>query len=233
MTYGKEEIGYVVGYVDSYSHVCEVEAVAQANQGQSNNVVEHQLLVIFPRRLELEQQDQPLLQPVRCLQEIVRLEPGIMRTVWEALVHARNVKVPHRRPTHHVQSQRAKEGKVHGGVELFHEAVLLRFLPNPTAGRNGSDDPLHQELAGEGEDDGVEGHKGEVLRSFAILCRIADVWRKGGRSLDERRVGIGKEDGVVEGVLLAWVDEVGGEEDGEESEGEDPGVLEAEPPVPP
>lgn len=96
-----------------------------------------------------------------------------------------------------------------------------------------SDEPLHEELAREGEDDGIEGYEGEVLRSLAILCRVPDVRGEGVRTLGERGVGVGEEDGVVQRVALAGVDEVGGKQDGEEGEREDPCVLQAEPFVPP
>lgn len=53
-TYRKEEVGDVVRHVHRDTHVGKVEAVAQTDQGQRDDVVQHQLLVILPRRLELE-----------------------------------------------------------------------------------------------------------------------------------------------------------------------------------
>jgi len=39
-TYGEEEITYVVCDVHSNAHIGEMEAVAQSNQGERNNMVQ-------------------------------------------------------------------------------------------------------------------------------------------------------------------------------------------------
>lgn len=87
----------------------------------------------------------------------------------EPFEHAHRVEVPHWRPRHNVQPQRTEDGKVHGGVELFHKAVLLCARPNLKADGQGADEALHEQLAREREHDDVEGHKGEVKPTFAIV----------------------------------------------------------------
>ena len=37
--------------------------------------------------------------------------------------------------------------------------------------RNGPNESLHEKLAGEGEDDNIEAHKGKIAGSFAIILR--------------------------------------------------------------
>ena len=66
--YGEEEVGDVMCYVHSHTHVREMEAIAQSNERQCNDMVQHQRVEIFPRRLEHEHQHYRLLGPVRCLQ---------------------------------------------------------------------------------------------------------------------------------------------------------------------
>lgn len=136
-----------------------------------------------------------------------------MCTVREALVHAGGVEVPYWRPAHDPHAKRAEDGKVDGCVCLLHEAGELVALPDAEPQSNGLDKPLHEELPGEGEDDGVEADEGEVQRALAVLRDIADVCREGVRAFIERRVGVGEVEGVVERILLARVNVVGREQD--------------------
>ena len=152
-----------------------MKPIAQPNQTQRHHMVQHQLFIILPRRLQLQQQHQPLLQPIRRLQQIIRLKPRVVRPVREPLVHAGDIEIPDRRAAHDVQPQGPEEEEVHGGVELLHEAVLLRALADAAGDCYRADEALHEELAREGEDDGVEGHEGEVFGPLAILCDGADV----------------------------------------------------------
>ena len=135
--------------------------------------MQNQLVVVFPRRLQLQQHDQALLCPVRSLQEIVRLEARFMRTVWEALVHAWDVEVPHWRAAHDPKSKGSENRKVDCCIELLHESILFAPLLDSAAYRNGSDHRLHQKFPGEGEHHSIECHEREILWSLAILCRIA------------------------------------------------------------
>lgn len=126
-----------------------------------------------------------------------------MRSVGESLVHPRSVEVPHGRPAHDPQPKWTKNGEVYSGVELLHESVLFRAGLDTVALCDGKNETLHQELAGEGEDDNVEGDESEVLLAFAVLCDIANVWWEGIRALVHGRVGVGEVDRWVERVVLA------------------------------
>ena len=102
--------------------------------------------------------------------------------------HARGIEVPDRSAIHDICTYRAKDGKVDGRVDLFHMAVL-----HASGAHAAEDGPLaenatlHKELAGEGQNDDIEGHKEEVARAFAIEgCNIRLRARMGG---DERVTG--------------------------------------------
>jgi len=216
-----------VGDVDRHAHVGEMEAVAQPNEGERDDMMQHQLPKVLPRFLELQHQHQALLRPVRALQEVVRLEHALVRAMREPSVHACGIEVPDRGPTHHVQPKRPKNGKIHGGIELFHKPSHLIASTDASADTDRTDEALHQELAAEAEHDDVEGDEGEVLGSLAILRDVPDVGGQGVGAFDEGRVGVGEEDGGVQRVVLAGGDEVEGEHgEGEEERGQ-PGVLEA------
>lgn len=98
-----------------------------------------------------------------------------MRAMREPFEHAHRVEVPHRRPGHDVQPQRTEDGKIHGGVDLFHKAVLLCARPDLKADGQGADEALHEQLTREREHDDVKGHKGEVSPTFAIVLRSGGV----------------------------------------------------------
>ena len=55
-------------------HVREVEAIAQIDQRERDDVVPDQLLEVLARLLQHQQQHDHLLGPVRRLQQVVRLE---------------------------------------------------------------------------------------------------------------------------------------------------------------
>jgi len=207
-THCKEEIADVMRDVHSDAHVSEVEAVAQSNKRERDDVVQHQLLEILTRLLKLQHQDNSLLRPVRSLQQVVSFEASLVSSVREALVHASGVEVPHRRARHDPQTERTEDGKVHCGVCLLHEASLFPTALDSGADGQGSDQTLHAELAGEGEDDGVEGDESKVLAALAILCRVADVRWEGVCALMEGRVGVGEVQGWIERVVFAGRDVV-------------------------
>lgn len=196
-TYGQEEIADVVRDVHRDTHVGEVEPVAEPDERESDDVVQHKLLEVFARLLQLQHQHDRLLRPVRRLQQVVGLEVRLVRAVREALVHARRVEVPDRRARHDPQTEGAEDRKVHGRVGLLHEACLLAAVLDAGADREGEDQALHAELAREREDDGIEGDKGEVLSALAILSRVADMCGESVGALMEGRVGVGEVQGRV------------------------------------
>ena len=120
-----------MGDVHGDTHVREMEPVAQPDERQGDDVMQHQLLEVLPRLLQLQHQDQALLRPVRGLQEIVCLEHRLVRSVRESFVHARGVEIPHRRAAHHVQAKRPEDGEVDRGVELLHEPRQLPSTSYP------------------------------------------------------------------------------------------------------
>ena len=178
--------------VHSNTHISEMEPVAQANKRKGNDVVQNQLLEVLARLLQLQHQHDGLLRPVRRLQQIVGLEVRLVGAVREALVHASRVEVPDGSARHDPEAKRSEDGKVHGCVCLLHEARLFSTALDTGADGQGQDQALHAELAGEGEDDGVESDEREILLALAILCWVADVSWEGVRALMESRVGVGK-----------------------------------------
>ena len=98
-----------------------------------------------------------------------------MSAVWERLVHAHRVKVPDGRVVHHVQAIGAKNAEVDGAICLLKEAVLFRARGDLAEAGDGAEGALHDEFAGEGEDDDVEGHEGEIFASFAIVGGSVEV----------------------------------------------------------
>jgi hypothetical protein len=124
-THCKEEITNVVRDIHSNSHVREMEPIAQANERKRNDMVQYQLLEILARLLQLQHQHNSLLRPVCCLQQVISLEVRLVSAVREPLVHASRVEVPDGCARHDPQSERSKDGKVHGGVCLLHKASLF------------------------------------------------------------------------------------------------------------
>lgn len=120
-TYGKKEITDVMGQVDGNTHVREVEPVAQDNKGQSDDMVSHKLSEVLTRLLHAQKQDNGLLCPVRSLEQVVKLEDGLVGLVQEGLVHASRVEISHWRSAHDIHARRSHECKVEGCVHLFHK----------------------------------------------------------------------------------------------------------------
>jgi len=122
-----------VGDVDGQAHIGEMEAVAQANEGQTDDVVANQLLDVLSRLLHAQKQHDGLLGPVGRLEEVVELEDGVVGLVREVLVHGARVEVPHGGAAHDVHARGAQEAKVERRVHLLHEAGLLaaRSQPSP------------------------------------------------------------------------------------------------------
>lgn len=227
--HGKEEIANVMRDVHGQPHIREMEAVAQPDQRQRDDMMPHQLLEVLSWFFQLQAQDNGLLRPIARLQQIIPLEPAVVRAVRIPLVHALGVKIPHGRARHHHQPQRAEDGKVHRGVDLFHEAVLLGTRPDAAVDRRRPDQPLHEEFARERQHDDVKGHKGKVVQPFPVVSRRVGIEAGGER--DHRVVWgerVGEEDGVMERVGGRWIDHVYGEDDERQHEGVDPGVAKGE-----
>lgn len=157
--------------VNRKPHIREMKPVTQSDQHNSHNMMPHQLFEIFPRFFQSQNKDYELLGPIARLQQIVCLEQPFVRYVRKPLEHADSIEIPNRCPTHDEKTVRTENGEVHGRVDLFHKAILLCSRPNTVGDRHGADEPLHQEFAGEGQNDDVKGHEGEVQRAFAIVCR--------------------------------------------------------------
>ena len=79
-----------------------------------------------------------------------------MSPMREAFKHSGCVEVPNRGPRHYIQTVGTKDGEVYGRVDLFHESGLLGARADAAINRRRADHPLHEELAGEREDDDVE-----------------------------------------------------------------------------
>ena len=183
--------------VHCHAHIREVKPIAQPDQGERDDMVQHQLPEIFPWLLQLQHEYQPLLRPVRRLQQVVCLEQRLVGAVREPGVHALGVEVPDWRAVHDVHAQGPEDGEVDGGVELLHEARLLPSSTDAVADSDGTNNALHQELAGEGEHDHVEGDEREVFPSFPVLCDIADERGQRVGAFVKGRIGVGKVDGAV------------------------------------
>jgi hypothetical protein len=186
-----------------------MEAIAQKDQGQTDDVMTDQLLEILPRLLQPQQHDQRLLSPIRRLEQVVELEDGDVALVRIPVVQAVRGEVPHGRLRHDVHADGAHDAEVQRRVGLLHEAGLLAAAADAGGTGPRAEDLLHDEFAREGEDDGVEGEEGDVPFSLSVLR-------------GDGRVGlgefVGEEDEVVDWVgfgRVQRVQEAEGEEDGE------------------
>ena len=199
-----------MGNVNRQTHRREMKPITQPNQGQSNHMMRNQLLEILPRLLQHQTQHNRLLHPVARLEEVVRLKQADVLPMREPLKHRRRLEVPDRaRIPHHVQPERPEAGKVDCGVELFHEPGLLPARPHPRPDRERPDEALHEELAREGQEDGVEGDEAEVLPPLAVQRLRAGVG--GGRARAWERVG--EEEEGMQRVRGRRVEEVEGYND--------------------
>lgn len=151
-------------------------------------MVRNQLLEVLARLLQHEEQNNSLLRPVTSLQQVVRLENALVRAVWEPLVHASGVEVPHGAAAHDPDAERAVETKIQRSVGLLHEPALLGAALDAAGNGDGADEALHAELAREAQNDDVKGDKRKVARSLAVVCG---------------RVGVCADRGGDEGVI-AW-----------------------------
>ena len=198
-----------------------MEAVTAPNQSQGDEVVCNKFLEVLAGLFQSKQKYNHLLRPVARLQQVVGLEDGFVRLVRETLIHGLRVEVPNRRPAHDIQAEGPVDGEVHGGVKLFHKSGLLGARLDAAADRNRPDEALHKELAGEREDNGIEGHEGEVASTFAILDGCGGVrawfsWK-----------WVGEEQGRGYGVLRRGVDEIERQYDENQVKRQDPSMSHA------
>lgn len=151
------------------TNVCKVEPVAAPDESNGNDMMQNQLSKVFSRSFEHEQQYNRLLRPVTRLNEVVCLEPRVVRLVRVSDPHCVCVKVPDRGVVHDIQSNRARDTKVHCSVDLFHEAILFCALVDAAVDCPWSDDALGEEFAGKGQNDNVECHECKVGNTFVVL----------------------------------------------------------------
>lgn len=214
----EEEVADVVGDIDGETDVGEVEAVAKSNEGQTDDVVADQLLEVLAGLLHAEDEDDGLLGPVGGLEEVVELDEGLVRLVWEALVHAGGVEVPDRGAAHDIHAKGAEDAEVDGRVQLLHEARLLGLAQTSATGKR-LEHLLHDEFTGEREHDGVEGDESDIPFALAVLDRHARI------VLGEL---VGEEDEAMDRIRLGRVHEIAGEEGSEDDGGEDERAPDAE-----
>ena len=103
---------------------------------------------------------------------------------------------------------------------------MLCARADPAVDRERPDETLHEELAGEGQDDDVEGHEGEVAFTLAIVrwgVRVrADIV---GNELVVGRERVGQEDGTVERIAWGRIESVERESEDDKDEGVEPCVV--------
>ena len=172
-----------MGDVDGDADVGEVEAVAERDEGQSDDVVAHELLEVLTRLLHAQEEDDGLLGPVGSLEEVVELDSASCDDVGNALYMPRVLKYQTGVRLMTYMPSGTEDAKVDGRVHLLHETGLLALAEASSASR-WAQYLLHDELASEREDNGVEGDKGNVPFTLAILVRFA-----GGRSWGAGRRG--------------------------------------------
>lgn len=178
-------------------------------------MVSNQLSKVLARFFQLQKQHNGLLGPVARLKQVVRLERGLVLAVRESLEHGGRVEVPKSRALHHVQAERTKDTKVDRSIHLLHEPSRLALAPDPGPDRERADHLLHDELAREGQHDGIECHKRDILLALAVHDGPA-----GGL----RRLGVGKEDGAMHRIGRGRVDGIQRQQDGDDQEREEPGI---------
>jgi hypothetical protein len=71
-----------------------VEAVAQENEGDGDDVVPDELFEVLPRLLLAEEHDDGLLHPVGGLEQVVELENAVVGQVRVRFVHCARLEIP-------------------------------------------------------------------------------------------------------------------------------------------
>lgn len=217
-THRKEEVTDIMGDVHRQSHVGEVEAVAETDEGQGNQVMADKLFVVLAGLFHAQHEHNKLLRPVGGLEKVVEFEVGLVELVREALVHAGGVEVPDRRVAHDINAPGPDKGKVDGRVHLLHEACLLALGLESCIARKRAEQLLHDELAGERQHDDVEGHETNIPEALCIENRCVCSSAGGRGQL------ITEEDEIVDRVGLGRVEGEEAQKDGEQDGGQDPGM---------
>lgn len=197
---GEEEVTDVMSDVDSDANVGEMETIAEANEGQADNVMSNELLEVLSRLFHTKDQDNGLLSPVSSLEEVIKLDDALVGTVREVLVHAASVEIPDGSAAHDVHASRPENTKVNGRVQLLHKPCLLALAKTSGASKR-PEHLLHNELTCKREDNSVKSNKGNIPAALAIVqgfCWI--VPRKRIRQEDEavERIGLGRVDSVAD-----------------------------------
>src|ERR1051326_7331175 len=78
LTYRKEQVANIVSYIDSDSHIGEVEPVAKGDKGESDNMMCRKLFEVLATLLHTQQHNDALLRPERRLKKIVKLECSLL-----------------------------------------------------------------------------------------------------------------------------------------------------------
>lgn len=142
-----------------------------------------------------------------------------MFTVREIHKHGSRIEIPDVGPTHDIQAERTKHGKVDSCVNLFHKPRRFPPTADPTVDSPRSNKTLHNEFSGERQHNGVERHKGNILLPFSIHD-----WATGVLG----RLRVGQEDGTVHRVGRCRIDSIDSKKDGHDNKREQPSVLQAE-----
>ena len=93
----------------------------------------------------------------------------------------------------------------------------------------GTDEALHEQLTRKREDDDIEGHKGKVGPTFAIVSRSGGVETDG--EWDQGISGwqrIGEKNGFMKRIACCRINEVAGKHDNYDNEWVDPSVTKGE-----
>ena len=208
-----------MGDINRNTHVGKVEAVAQTDKRERNDVMENQLFEVLARLFQLQNKNDGLLGPVRRLQQIICFEDALVLAMRKPFKHRSRIEVPQRALLHHIQTKGTENPKVYCGIGLLHEARLLGSFGDSIPYGQGTEDALHHKLPREREEDGVEADKGEIGLAFPIHVRAAGVgWA-------ER---IRKEDALVKRILRTWADVVGSDDCDQEDERVQPGVSQGD-----
>lgn len=149
-THSEKEIADIVRDIYSEADVSEMEAVAEENESNGDDVVCDELFEIFAALLLAEHHDNNLLNPEGGLEKIVKLEDGVMGRVRIRLIHASRLEIPQsRRLLHGVQAERSSKGDVACRIHLLHEARLFGPRPDASQPCQRLQNLMHDELAGE------------------------------------------------------------------------------------
>lgn len=204
--------------IDTNTQIGEVKPVAQSDQCQSDDVMPNKLLEVLSGLLQLQQQDNRLLGPIACLEQVKCLEERLMLSMRETFKHGSRVEVPDVGPAHDIEAKRTKNAKVDRRVHLLHEPCRLAFTTNTAPNRERPDQALHQEFTRERQNNRVKRDKRNILGAFSVHSRTA-------RGL--RGLRIRQENSAVHRVGFRRVDQVQRKQENQDHQRQEPCVLQA------